>query len=780
MIGQSLDGKYLIERELGRGGMGAVYLATHIGTERAVAVKVIAPEFMRKPEFVERFRREARAAGRLRHPNVVDVTDFGIAATDSGNLAYLVMEYLDGCTLGEVLEEEKRLPLSWTLDILEQTCAAVDEAHKQGIIHRDLKPDNIWLEPNARGGYTVNVLDFGIAKLEEGGEEVQSPKSKVQSLKSNLAAAQTLALIDNKATAIFGSQTQTFEIDESNETAVLSADSGETAILSAESGETAILSAENGETAILPAKSDENGTQLFESHQTKPETPESKHTANLTQVGAILGTPLYMSPEQCRGDALDARTDIYSLGVIAYQMLSGDPPFSGKYTEVLKSHQHTAPPDFKNKNISKRVKKIIFLALSKNPDERPQTPTAFASELRAHSEGIGALFRRALVIYSEHLPTFLGITFLMLIPTLLITIVDLSIRFLQINQVVPETLGTVSRVLLGLAAFFSSIFFGSILLGVITWIVSQLLAAPLRPVSVKSALVAARKKWKGFAVTVTLTLLLSSAAFFLGIIFFSASIGVLIGLSSVLQSKNESIYNAPITIIICLLIIVGSILLFFVPGIIIFIRYSLVAPIVMMEDLLGFAALKRSKNLVKRSLKTVVAAVFLTFFMPVVVASTIAFVSSSLLKTADEAVLKTGNFGFQIVSDKPKTVDAENQTKPDSPRDIEKSNPEITIASATATKESDEEKTVKKNKQFFRDTLYESLFQLFWFPVLVCLTSLTSIITSLLYLKTRQAGGESMQDLLRQFESAELPRKNWQLRLKNKLAQSGRHTSKIK
>jgi len=166
-IGQTLDEKYRIERQLGRGGMGTVYLATHLGTERPVAVKVIAPQFMERAEFVERFRREARAAGRLRHPNVVDVTDFGFSDTAEGRVAYLVMEYLDGCTLGEILEEEKSLPLGWTLNILEEVCSAVQEAHEQGIIHRDLKPDNIWLEPNQRGGHTVKVLDFGIAKLEE-------------------------------------------------------------------------------------------------------------------------------------------------------------------------------------------------------------------------------------------------------------------------------------------------------------------------------------------------------------------------------------------------------------------------------------------------------------------------------------------------------------------------------------------------------------------------------------------------------------------------------------
>src|SRR6266404_474104 len=156
-VGQTLDEKYRLERLLGQGGMGAVYLATHLGTERFVALKLIMPQFMR----------EARAAGRLRHPNVVDVTDFGFARAGKESVAYLVMEYLDGCTLSDVLAEEKRLPLYWVVDILEQVCAAVDEAHRQGIVHRDLKPDNIWLEPNGLGAYRIKVLDFGIAKLGE-------------------------------------------------------------------------------------------------------------------------------------------------------------------------------------------------------------------------------------------------------------------------------------------------------------------------------------------------------------------------------------------------------------------------------------------------------------------------------------------------------------------------------------------------------------------------------------------------------------------------------------
>src|SRR5262252_2945623 len=165
MVASLLDNKYRIEELLGEGGMGAVYRATHLGTKRTVAVKIIRAGLSQSPEFVARFHREAEAAGRLRHPNVVDVTDFGLADTEQGPTAYLVMEYLDGCTLAEVLAEEDRLPIAWVVDILEQVCSAVEEAHQLGIVHRDLKPDNIWLEPNRRGGYTIKVLDFGLVKM---------------------------------------------------------------------------------------------------------------------------------------------------------------------------------------------------------------------------------------------------------------------------------------------------------------------------------------------------------------------------------------------------------------------------------------------------------------------------------------------------------------------------------------------------------------------------------------------------------------------------------------
>src|SRR5438045_7692762 len=127
LIDQVLDEKYRIERKLGQGGMGAVYLATHLGTQRAVAVKVISPEFMQNGEFVERFRREAHTSGKLRHPNIVNVTDFGFDSVDGARLANLVMEYLDGLSLAEYLARNKRPGPKWSIAVPEQACRAVGE-----------------------------------------------------------------------------------------------------------------------------------------------------------------------------------------------------------------------------------------------------------------------------------------------------------------------------------------------------------------------------------------------------------------------------------------------------------------------------------------------------------------------------------------------------------------------------------------------------------------------------------------------------------------------------
>src|SRR5438105_4263269 len=309
-VGQVLDEKYRLERLLGQGGMGAVFLATHLGTDRYVALKLIAPQFMQNQEFVERFKREARAAGRLRHPNVVDVTDFGFSGNGADRVAYLVMEYLDGCTLSDVLIEENRLPLYWVVDILEQVCSAVHEAHQQGIVHRDLKPDNIWLEPNALGGYRVKVLDFGIAKLGEAAPADLEliPPGQIDDETASLARVpQTVAAV----------------------AASSESDLGRTALVPVENLEAATLIQSTDRNDGLSPDNGDQATRMFQ--RARSTVAEARLTAiplsnagadtGLTRVGAILGTPLYMSPEQCRGEHLDARSDIYSLGSLLIRCL---------------------------------------------------------------------------------------------------------------------------------------------------------------------------------------------------------------------------------------------------------------------------------------------------------------------------------------------------------------------------------------------------------------------------------------------------------------------------
>ena len=165
LVGQILVGKYRLEEKLGQGGMGAVFRATHLGTDRVVALKLIAPALADQEEFLARFQQEARATGRLRHPNIVDLTDFGFAELEGRKVAYLVMEFLEGSSLTQVLEAEGCLSLAWASDLIGQLCSALQAAHDKGILHRDLKPDNLWLVPNGLGGFLLKILDFGLAKL---------------------------------------------------------------------------------------------------------------------------------------------------------------------------------------------------------------------------------------------------------------------------------------------------------------------------------------------------------------------------------------------------------------------------------------------------------------------------------------------------------------------------------------------------------------------------------------------------------------------------------------
>ncbi|PYS99905.1 MAG: hypothetical protein DMF63_09535 [Acidobacteria bacterium] len=717
LVGQALDSKYKIERELGRGGMGTVYLATHLGTERPVAVKVIAPQFMERPEFVERFRREARAAGRLRHPNVVNVTDFGFAETSDGRAAYLVMEYLDGCTLGEILEEEKNLPVGWTLDILEQVCSAVHEAHLQGIIHRDLKPDNIWLEPNQRGGYTVKVLDFGIAKLEEHRTSDNSSES------IDISVAPNPTYIATSRATIADHQGDTTIHDSVSPTLILQA------ATIAQPGD-----AKEARTAIMPLVSpvddpDTKSTRLVpESGEQIPSTIGSPTTSDLTRVGAVIGTPLYMSPEQCRGEKLDARSDIYSLGVIGYQMLSGRTPFEGDFTYVMEAHKAFPIPPFKAKKVRRKLKGVIFKSLSKNPDDRPQTAEALADSLRSRSEGIFGLLRRAGMIYSEYATKFLGITIFLFLPFIVASLlkVILSVIFIAENPDVEDPTGwwvilTILTVFTTFAAFLS----GSLVSGTITWLVNQILALPLRPVSMRKALRVTWKNWKSLVGTG----LLSTALTFLGYA-------------------------------MCVF-----------PGIYLSITLALVAPVVMMENLRGFAAMKRSKTLALRSLGTTTAAVALLFFVPIMIGGGIGGVVALSVKSLADAGEKIST--QKNKDEAPATAIAQPPTEvsDDADEDI---NVKVAPGGGVKITTSDQSTLIRRIAHVAR----ESVTTLLMLPIQILLTSLSSIIIALLYLKTRQAGGENLRDLFNQFEETEHPRKKWQERVRSRLIQSGRITSR--
>src|SRR5256886_7285551 len=162
LIGRVFDGKYRLDERLGGGGMGTVYRATHLLIDRPVALKVLSQRFVGDQTAQQRFRREARAAGCMQHPNAVTVTDFG--ATDDGYL-YIVMELLEGRTLRDLLAHEAPLDAARAVSFILQTCAAVGAAHEAGLIHRDLKPANIFIEQRPNFPSVVKVLDFGVAKF---------------------------------------------------------------------------------------------------------------------------------------------------------------------------------------------------------------------------------------------------------------------------------------------------------------------------------------------------------------------------------------------------------------------------------------------------------------------------------------------------------------------------------------------------------------------------------------------------------------------------------------
>jgi serine/threonine protein kinase len=265
-VPQFIAGRFRIEREIGTGGMGTVYLATHLGLERPVAVKIIKPEFAGDRDVTERFLREARTMAKLRHPHAAMIFDAG-SLPDGRN--FIIMELVEGQTLSQALSKQGQFSPSAAVQIAMQVCDVLEEAHRLGIIHRDLKPSNIML--GARG---VCVLDFGVAKV------------------------------------------------------------------------------------LASSTADVTATQAS------------------TGSGHLVGTPRYMSPEQCLGQRVGARSDLYSLGVVLYEMLAGRPPFTDPLQSALLVKQATAaaPPLPKLRpDVPRQLALAVHTLLAKRPEDRPRT-----------------------------------------------------------------------------------------------------------------------------------------------------------------------------------------------------------------------------------------------------------------------------------------------------------------------------------------------------------------------------------------------------------------------
>lgn len=253
--GIKIDGRYIVQKLIGEGGMANVYLANDIILNRPVAVKVLHEQLAKQERFIERFRREAEAVASLVHPNIVEIYDVG----QYDNCYFIVMELLEGKTLKEYVKEKHQLGVSETITIMKQVCEGVDVAHRHGIVHRDLKPQNIFIREDG----LIKIMDFGIAYQQDA-----SP---------------------------------------------------------------------------------------------------------LTQTNAVMGSVHYLSPEQAKGEPATIQTDIYSLGIVMYECLTGVVPFTGdSAVNIVLRHLRESVPyvSEKNEHVPQSVENIIICATAKNPDDR--------------------------------------------------------------------------------------------------------------------------------------------------------------------------------------------------------------------------------------------------------------------------------------------------------------------------------------------------------------------------------------------------------------------------
>ena len=266
-----LSERYELGETLGYGGMSEVHRGRDVRLDRDVAVKVLRADLARDPQFQHRFRREAQNAAALNHPAIVAVYDTGETASEYGPLPYIVMEFVDGRTLRDIVKTEGPMGEQRAMETMADVCAALDFSHRNGLIHRDVKPANVMITTAG----AVKVMDFGIAR----------------------------ALADGQG---------------------------------------------------------------------------------VTQTAAVIGTAQYLSPEQARGEQVDARSDVYAAGCVLYELITGDPPFTGD-SPVAVAYQHVRedpiPPSHQNPEVSAAVDAVVLKAMSKNPANRYQSAAEMRSDL---------------------------------------------------------------------------------------------------------------------------------------------------------------------------------------------------------------------------------------------------------------------------------------------------------------------------------------------------------------------------------------------------------------